>query len=126
MKIGDVWGEIERYEEAVNGLLGAVFREPNTTLVDERTREVCGVHAYRAYQRLVSPVEARDFHSGVCASYEWFEKEENPTCPLSGSCGAYANAKRAAVASFVDAVTKACLLRPGRARPRGARGGSGD
>lgn len=93
LELDDVWGAIDRYTEAVNGLLGTVFRELNATLKDEKVEEVCGVHAGRIYQRFVSPKEAVDFNSGTCKSYEWFEEPENPTCPVSGECGAYAHAK---------------------------------
>ena len=94
LEIKDVWGEIERYFGAVNDLLGSVFHELNATLTDQRVQKVCGFYEGRVYQRSVSPVEVKDFDSGVCASYEWFEKDENPTCPMSGTCGAYARAGR--------------------------------
>jgi hypothetical protein len=58
-------------------------------LEDKETEHLCGIFHHRAYQRFVSPGEARDFNSGRCKSYEWFEKEEQPTCPLSDQCGAY-------------------------------------
>lgn len=93
LALDNVWGEIGRYTDAVNGLLGVIFHELNITLKDERAEKVCGVYAERIYQRFVSPMEAVDFHGGVCKSYEWFEKPENPTCPRSGECGAYAQAQ---------------------------------
>jgi hypothetical protein len=96
LEIADVWGETERYFAAVNDLLGSVFHELNSTLADQRVQKVCGFYDGRVYQRSVSPVEARDFDSGDCVSYEWFEKDESPTCPMSATCGAYARAGRPA------------------------------
>lgn len=103
LELDDVWGEIGRHTDAVNGLLGAVFAELNSTLGGERVREVCGMHAGLVYQREVSPREAVDFDSGVCVSYEWFDKPEHQTCPMSDGCGAYHRAKAEARAQAESA-----------------------
>lgn len=92
--IDNVMEEIEKYETAVSNFLKVIFGTLNTTLADKETEQFCGIFNYRIYQRFVSPREARDFNSGRCKSYEWFEDDDNPTCPLTDQCGAYARMLR--------------------------------
>lgn len=92
--IDNVMDEIQKYETAVSNFLEVVFGTLNATLKDEETEQFCGIFNYRIYQRFVSPGEARDFNSGRCKSYEWFEEDDNPTCPLTDRCGAYARMLR--------------------------------
>lgn len=92
--IDDVMDEIQKYETAVGDFLEVVFGTLNATLVDEETKQFCGIFNYRIYERFVAPREARDFNSGRCKSYEWFEDDDNPTCPLTDRCGAYAQILR--------------------------------
>lgn len=73
----------------ISNLLEAIFHSLNTSLVDAETRQNCGIFRGRIHERFVKPSEATNFHAGVCKSFEWFEKEENPTCPFAESCGAY-------------------------------------
>ena len=91
--IEDVLVKIEGFREAINQFLGQVFLVLNSTLKDEMTEQFCGIFNARFYQRCVKPSEATDFHGGRCKSFEWFEKEENPSCPLKDRCGAYNRAK---------------------------------
>ncbi len=85
----DVMEEIQKYEAAVENFLNIIFGTLNATLEDEETEQFCGIFNYRVYERFVSPREARDFDSGRCKSYEWFEDDDKPTCPLTDRCGAY-------------------------------------
>ncbi len=89
----DVFKELSDYEIKVNGFLGLIFHSLNQTLKDEEIVQICGVFNSRFYQRFVSPREALNFHSGRCKSCEWFEKEDQPTCPFVDTCGAYKNRK---------------------------------
>ena len=73
----------------VSDFLGRVFRELNQNLEDSEAWQMCGIFYGRIYHRLVRPSKAVDFHSGRCGAYEWFELEENPTCPFVDSCDAY-------------------------------------
>jgi hypothetical protein len=91
--VDDVVAKIEEFRDAINAFLGHVFVELNGTLKDDDTEQVCGIFGGRIYQRMVKPSEATDFHGGRCKSLEWFEKEENPDCPLRDQCGAYARIK---------------------------------
>ena len=91
--IEDVIGEIDKFRDSIISFLGIVFLELNGTLKDEETEQFCGIFGGRFYQRFVKPSEAVDFHAGRCKSLEWFEKDDNPLCPLRESCGAYARAK---------------------------------
>ena len=88
--IDDVVARIEETRDTINGFLGTIFVELNLTLKDEEIEQFCGFFGGRIYQRIVKPSEATDFHGGLCKSFEWFEKEENPDCPLKDKCGAYA------------------------------------
>jgi hypothetical protein len=90
----DVFQEIQSYLDQVDIFLGRVFKELNLTLKDNEVRQVCGLFGGRIYARYVRPSEARDFHSGRCDSYKWFEVEENPDCPFMNSCEAYKRAKQ--------------------------------
>ena len=45
----------------------------------------------RLLERWVNPADELTFDSGRCASWQWFERPENPTCPFKENCGAYRN-----------------------------------
>lgn len=81
--IDNVMDEIQKYETAVGDFLEVIFGTLNATLEDKETEQFCGIFNYRIYQRFVSPRQARDFNSGRCRSYEWFEDDDQPTCPLT-------------------------------------------
>jgi len=85
----DVFKLISEFEVKVNLFLGSVYHALNQTLKDKETTQVCGFFNGRVYLRFVSPYEAIDFNSGRCMSREWFEKEDQPTCPYVDICGAY-------------------------------------
>lgn len=89
----DVFKMISEYEKKVNMFLGFVYHALNQTLENKETTQTCGVFNHRFYQRSVSPYEALNFHSGRCLSREWFEKEDQPTCPYVDICGAYIKSK---------------------------------
>lgn len=91
--IENVFGEIEKYFTLINQLLGVVFREFNASLDNNAVEQMCGIFGGRFYQRIVRPSEAVDVHGGVCKSYEWFDLEDQPNCPLKESCQAYSRAK---------------------------------
>jgi len=88
-----VFSDLKNYFEKINELLGLVFCELNRTLDDKQVEMMCGVFDGRFYERVVRPSEAIDSNGGVCKSYKWFDREENPDCPLKINCQAYASAK---------------------------------
>ena len=71
-----------------NKFLGGVFAELNKTLGPTPVHQMCGMVEGRALMRLVSAADNITFDSGSCASWFWFEKPENPTCPFFERCGA--------------------------------------
>jgi len=77
--------------DEINRFLGIVFAELNKCLDDSEVWQMCGFFYGRVYHRFVRPNEAVDFNSGRCGAHEWFDLEENPTCPFVASCGAYQN-----------------------------------
>jgi len=89
----DVFSELNKYKKFVNSLLGAIYHTLNESLNDNKVEQICGIAFGRILMRKVSFKEAKDFNSGKCLSYTWFEKEENPTCPFSKTCGAYKSIK---------------------------------
>jgi len=89
--INDVLAELDKYKNYVNILLGRIYHTLNESLNDKKVEQVCGMAYGRILMRKVAFKEAKDFNSGECISYTWFEKEENPTCPFANDCGAYKN-----------------------------------
>lgn len=87
--IEDIHAEMHRYLDVVIAFVETVFSELNQHIKDERFFTICGMFRGRIYSRLVSIREAKDFGSGVCNACEWFEREENPTCPAAETCQAY-------------------------------------
>lgn len=75
--------------DRINQFLGVIFSELNKTLDDSEVWQMCGIFFGRVYHRFVRASEAVDFNSGRCGAYEWFENDENPTCPFVESCGAF-------------------------------------
>jgi len=49
--------------------------------------------------RIINPVEELTFNSGICRSYPWFQQPDNPGCPFSKDCGAYARTQAQAGAA---------------------------
>ncbi|WP_157198703.1 hypothetical protein [Methanohalophilus mahii] len=89
----DVFRDLTTYEKQIILFVNTIFHELNKTLEDNQTVQFCGIFGGLLYQRLVSPYEATDFNSGVCNSYDWFEREDRQTCPFAKSCGAYLKVK---------------------------------
>lgn len=89
--VDDFLEYIFEVRDRINNFLGLIFSELNKTLDDSEVWHMCGTFFGRIYHRFVRPTEAVDFNSGRCGAYEWFEKDENPTCPFVESCGAYQN-----------------------------------
>lgn len=87
----DVFGWLEGRMREVNQFLGKVFHHLNETLEDKPVEVLCGMTEGLALMRRVSPVGELTFNSGMCVSWKWFEKPENPTCPFKENCGAYRN-----------------------------------
>ena len=87
----DVFGWLEEMRGEANQFLGEVFHQLNETLKDRPVKTPCGMIEERLLERWVSPAGELTFDSGMCASWQWFEKPENPTCPFKESCGAYRN-----------------------------------
>lgn len=93
--IEDVFADLKMYFDKINELLGLVFRELNRTLNDKPIELMCGIFGGRFYHRVVRPSEAIDTNGGSCKSYQWFDLEEHPDCPLKDNCQAYIRAKSA-------------------------------
>lgn len=87
----DVFDWLDGLQGEVNQFLGEVFHYLNETLEDKPVEVWCGMTEGRALMRRVSPVGELTFDSGMCVSWKWFEKPENPTCPFKENCGAYRN-----------------------------------
>lgn len=87
--IEDIFEKIEETFKDINELLSIVYHFLNSQLSDKEVRQNCGFFDGKVYSQFVKPIDAIDFNSGRCESFEWFEKEENPTCPFTASCGAY-------------------------------------
>jgi hypothetical protein len=87
--IDDIFQKIDYFFEGVNGFTGRVFHYLNSLLNDKPVRQVCGIFSGRIYMRQVIPSLVRDFNSGFCESYRWFDLPGNPRCPFAESCGAY-------------------------------------
>lgn len=87
----DVFGWLEEKRGELNEFLGEVFRQLNETLNDRPVKTPCGMVGERLLERWVNPADELTFDSGRCASWQWFERPENPTCPFKESCGAYRN-----------------------------------
>jgi hypothetical protein len=92
--IDDIFERLQRSVQDVNLFLGEVFAHLNTRFANTPVIQFCGIFGGRLYTREVIPSEAIDWNSGVCLSHEWFEREENPTCPFSSDCGAYKRAEQ--------------------------------
>lgn len=87
--IEDIFAHIEELVTYINQFMGKVFHCLNGTLKDDEVRQICGIFGGRVYSRWVRPSEAKDFNSGRCDAFKWFEKDENPNCPLMRECEAY-------------------------------------
>lgn len=87
--IEDIFAHIEGLVDQVNQFMGGIFYYLSSTLKDDEVLQTCGIFSGRIYTRWVRPSEARDFDSGRCDAYTWFEKEENPDCPFMQRCEAY-------------------------------------
>lgn len=91
--IKDVMRDVTEYRKNVGGFIASIFNRLMTTLKDQERETLCGIFDGLMYQRSLSPKESRDFNGGRCISHEWFDKEENPTCPYTDRCGAYQKVK---------------------------------
>lgn len=92
--IEDIIHQVDQYISGVNQFNGRVFAFLLSQLEDKPILQFCGIFNGRMYTRLVSPHEAKDFHSGTCEAKKWFELEENPSCIFVNECGAYKNANK--------------------------------
>ena len=87
--IEDIFEEIEQNISNINQFLGQVFAYLYTQLNDKAVPQLCCILEGRPYLRDVSPIEATDFHGGICRSKEWFDLDQNPKCIFANNCGAY-------------------------------------
>ena len=91
--IEDIFEKVDDTFKDVNEFLSKIYGFLNSQLSDNEVWQMCGIFGGRIYSRFVKPSEAIDFNSGRCEAFQWFEKEENPTCPFVETCGAYKNRK---------------------------------
>lgn len=89
--IEDIFEKLSSLIKDVNVFLEQVYHSLNSQLSDKEVWQVCGIFDGRIYSRFVKSSEAKDFNSGRCEAFQWFEKDENPTCPFVDNCGAYKN-----------------------------------
>ncbi len=87
--IRDIFAYIEELVTQINRFMGKIFHCLNGTLKDDEVWQMCGMFGGRVYSRWVRVSEARDFNSGRCDAFKWFEKDENPDCPFMKECEAY-------------------------------------
>ncbi len=87
--IDDIFSHIDNLIAEINQFMEKIFHFLNSTLEDRDVWQICGIFDGRVYSRWVRPSEAKDFNSGICDSFKWFEKDENPKCPFIGKCEAY-------------------------------------
>lgn len=80
---------VHAHIEKVNAFLVDIYSALTQTLNDDEIWAMCGLFQGRVYSRFVRQSEAVDFDSGRCDAYQWFELEENPSCPFKETCGAY-------------------------------------
>lgn len=93
MVIDDIYSFIDTLLKDLNIFYGLIFHELNISLVDLEMKHLCGVFSARLYYRKIKLTEAKDFNSGTCDSYNWFEKSDTLKCPFSKECGAYLKLK---------------------------------
>lgn len=87
--IDDIFGWFDTTSAAVNQFAGLCFRHMSRTFSDREVFQLCGLVDGRVLHRYLRPVRPVTFDSGRCGAWVWFELPENPSCPFSGSCGAY-------------------------------------
>ena len=125
--VENVVAKIEEFMDGVDEFLRGSFAYLCSTLKDVPATQICGIFNARIYARTVRPSEAVDFHAGICDSYEWFERDGNPPCPLREACGAYTLRKGQRCGPYLGRPTgDRCSLCIGatlfRLHPRGACG----
>ncbi len=87
--IEDIFSHVQGLVTHINQFIGKLFHYLNGTLKDDEVWQWCGIFGGRLYSRWVRPSEAKNFNSGRCDAFKWFEKEENPNCPFMQECEAY-------------------------------------
>jgi hypothetical protein len=87
--VEDIFAWLAETTAKLNGFMGVVFGQLNSTLKSTLVQQVCGFVQGRLLIRYLDPTEPLTFDSGRCFAYQWFEKPENPTCPFVERCGAY-------------------------------------
>jgi hypothetical protein len=90
----DVMEHIDVLAANINDFIEAVFRYLNAQLVPIEVDEVCGFFNGRVYMRKLPHDRSVNFHSGKCASFDWFDKTEGFRCPFADNCGAYHAAQK--------------------------------
>jgi hypothetical protein len=87
--IEDIFGWLNEKRDAVNGFIGTVFHELNSTITGGTVTQMCGMVKGRLLMRLLDASKPIDFHNGHCLSAQWFENEEEYRCPFADECGAF-------------------------------------
>ena len=87
--IEDVFTWLSNLVNVVNSFLGQIFQLLRGSLKNTPVPVVCGIVEARFLIRYVDPTQEITFASGRCASYQWFEQLDAPTCPFVAHCGAY-------------------------------------
>src|SRR5262249_32058442 len=89
--IDDIFEWLVQKMTAINGTLGRVFPYLNHHLSSKPVQAVCGMTQGRILMRTVDPSQLPiTFNSGHCMSFHWFTQPDNPGCPFSEYCGAFA------------------------------------
>lgn len=87
--IDDVIQMVTKYEGEVRATLDSIAEHFLKQLLPKPRMYPCGTYLARIYLRMVAPAPDLNFHSGQCASWDWFEKDREFFCPLATQCGAY-------------------------------------
>lgn len=91
--IEDAFAWLDANITDINGFLGRIFHQLNSTLSSTPVQQMCGITKGRMLMRSVIPTDPLTFDNGHCLSAQWFELPENPTCPFVEGCGAYRRTK---------------------------------
>lgn len=91
--IDDIYERMNKLFDNVYKFLMQIYGELNKGLENKEIKHLCGFFNNHIYQRNIRLSETDDFNSGHCASFHWFEKNINLSCPFVSTCGAYKRAK---------------------------------
>jgi hypothetical protein len=87
--IKDIVTVVRNFDTQVRALHEEIAKFFLSQLLPLPRMYTCGVYQGLLYIRMVAPASDLNFHSGHCASWNWFEQQPEKFCPLAKQCGAY-------------------------------------